>query len=132
MRKFFKKRAAIALCVVKDHILKVSFIVMKLNMKTRIISFPFFPLDSPSPVLPYPKISFFPWTEEGKRERVKILGYGTFFTKIKEGKTQVKFVHHVSTTNGRRNHIKNVLAIMLFYLYIYLLKTRNAVGLLIL
>jgi hypothetical protein len=68
--KFFKKRAAIALCVVKDNILKVSFIVMKLNMKTRIISFPFFPLDSPSPVLPYPKISFFSWTEEGEREKV--------------------------------------------------------------
>jgi hypothetical protein len=35
-----------------------------------------FPLDSPSTVLPYLKISFFPWTEEEERERVNILGYG--------------------------------------------------------
>jgi hypothetical protein len=36
--------------------------------------FRFLLLDSPSPVLPCPKISFFPWTEEGERETVKYFG----------------------------------------------------------
>jgi hypothetical protein len=54
---------------------------MELNIKTWIkfsVTPP--PFDSPSPLLPYPKISFFPWTEEGERERVKILGYGYAFS----------------------------------------------------
>jgi hypothetical protein len=39
-------------------------------------------------VLPYLKISFFPWTEEGERERVNILGYGN--TEIEGKKTKKK------------------------------------------
>jgi hypothetical protein len=49
---------------------------MKSKMKTRIISFRFLLLDSPSPVLPYQKIftlSLSPSSVQGKKE---ILGYG--------------------------------------------------------
>jgi hypothetical protein len=47
---------------------------MKSKMKTRIISFRFLLLDSPSPVLPYQKIfTLSPSSVQGKKE---ILGYG--------------------------------------------------------
>ncbi len=57
-------------------------------------------------MLPCPEISFFPWTEEGERERVKILGYGNtgeWESRGKNGKLIIRvFIFNFITINDTK------------------------------